>query len=120
MQAWDCHVVTDLAVLEVFAVCTECGASVSDWPQRVLPLEYPLLTWTDRDELALHVAGSCGVCDSPCLEIRVEDRSPRRARATVRAPQRARRARAFAAEGSGDDRALPLPASESGGAPDLH
>lgn len=62
-------------LLDVFAICTECGTQVSAWWQRALPARNAELVATERHELALRVRADCQTCDGDTIEIRIEDRT---------------------------------------------
>lgn len=61
--------------LDVFAACVDCGATISNWPAKLLPIQSAEVVLTERLELALRVDADeevCAVCGSAFAEIRVE------------------------------------------------
>jgi hypothetical protein len=65
------------AVLDVYAACASCGATIDDWAPRLLPLDHARLVLTARCELALWASAvrACPVCHGSIAEIRIEDHS---------------------------------------------
>jgi hypothetical protein len=64
------------ALVVSFAVCTDCGAEIDAWQERLLPITAGALAVTERGELALRVEheGACDACGGGRAEIRVEAR----------------------------------------------
>jgi hypothetical protein len=65
-------------LIDVYAACVTCGASIPDWQRRMLPLCHARVVLTARRELGVRapLRTACNVCGGSLGEIRVEDRSP--------------------------------------------
>jgi hypothetical protein len=66
-------------VLDVYAACASCGATIEDWRARLFPLAHARLVVTQRCELALWTSAfrACSVCEGSVAEIRIEEHGPR-------------------------------------------
>lgn len=67
-------------LIDVFASCAACGASIPDWAVQLFPLKGASVILTPRRELGIRASLSegCSVCGGVLAEIHVEDRSKRR------------------------------------------
>jgi len=68
---------TSPELLEIYASCALCGASIPDWALQLFPLRHARVVLTERRELGLRASlvDGCSVCGGEQAEIHVEDRS---------------------------------------------